>query len=138
MKETSLQKKKRGYIIIEMEMSFGEYIDRLSIQLHKVQKIGIECYPEFIHLIQELLLETPIDNFKEVIKGFRNLYIINGNIWKLESDLRQGKEKKLGLATIGKRAVEIRNYNNTRISEQNRLNKLFGGFLNIKKDHISE
>lgn len=140
MRETSLQENiyKRRYRINKMEMSFGEYIDRLSIQLHKIQKIGLECYPEFIHLIQELLLETPEYNFKEVIKGFRNLYKLNGEIWKLESDLRRGKEKQLGMAVVGKRAIEIRNWNNKRIAEQNRLNKLFGGFLNIKKDHISE
>ena len=121
-----------------MEMSFGEYIDRLSIHLHKIQKIGPECYPEFVHLIQELLLKTPIKNFEEIIKSLRKLYEINGEIWKRESDLRKGKEKKLGLAEIGKRAIQIRDWNNKRIAEQNRINKLFGGFLNIKKDHISE
>ena len=120
-----------------MEMTRGEFIDRLSIQMHKVQKIGPESYPEFVKLTEELLLETPIDKFEENIKTFRELYRINGDIWKLESDLRKGKEKKLGLEEVGRRAILIRNINNKRIAEQNRIVKIFGGFKNIKKDHIS-
>lgn len=119
-------------------MTIGEFIDRISIQLHKVQKIGPESYPEFVKLVEELLLETPSENFEEVIKGLRKLYDINGEIWKLESDLRQGKEKKLGLREVGKRAILIRDKNNKRIAEQNRLIEIFGGFKNIKKDHASE
>ena len=120
-----------------MEMTIGEFLDRISIQIHKVQKIGEESYPEFIKLIEELLLETPVENFEEVIKGIRELYRINGEIWKLESDLRKGKEKKLGLRECGKRAIKIRNWNNKRVAEQNRLVDIFGGFKNIKKDHAA-
>ena len=118
-------------------MTIGEFLDRLSIQIHKVQKIGPECYPEFVKLTEELLLETPADKFEEVIKGIRELYKINGEIWSLESDLRQGKEGKLGLKEVGKRAIQIRDLNNKRIAEQNRLIEIFGGFKNIKKDHAS-
>lgn len=121
-----------------MEMTIGEFLDKISIQLHKVEKIGSESYPEFVKLTEELLLKTPIENFEEVIKGIRKLYKINGEIWGLESDLRKGKEKELGLKEIGKRAILIRNKNNKRIIEQNRLIDIFGGFKNIKKDHISE
>ena len=121
-----------------MEMTIGEFIDRISIQLHKSEKIGEESYPEFVHLTEELLLKTPVENFEEVIKSIRELYQINGEIWKLESDLRQGREGNLGLKEIGKRAIEIRNWNNKRIAEQNRLIDIFGGFKNIKKDHASE
>lgn len=121
-----------------MEMTIGEFIDRLSILTHKVQKIGEECYPEFIHLVEELLLKTPIKGFEKIIKSFRELYRINGEMWSLESDLRKGKEKKLGLREIGKRAIQIRNLNSKRIAEQNRLIEIFGGFKTIKKDHASE
>lgn len=120
-----------------MEMTIGEFLDKISIQLHKVEKIGEESYPEFVKLTEELLLNTPIEKFEEVIKGIRNLYYINGEIWKLESALRKGKEKKLGLREIGKRAIMIRNLNKKRIAEQNRLIGIFGGFRNIKKDHVS-
>ena len=121
-----------------MEMTIGEFTDKISIQLHKVEKIGEKSYPEYIHLTEELLLKTPMKNIEEMVKSIRALYKINGEIWKLESDLRQGKEKKLGLKEIGKRAIEIRNKNHKRIAEQNRLIEICGGFKNIKKDHISE
>jgi hypothetical protein len=59
-------------------------------------------------------------------------------IWSLESDLRKGKEGKMTLREVGKRAIAIRNLNNKRVAEQNRLVEIFGGFKNIKKDHASE
>ena len=118
-------------------MTIGEFIDRISILTHKVQKIGEECYPEFVKLVEELLFKTPVEGFEEIIKSFRELYIINGKIWTLESDLRKGKERKLGLREIGKRAIQIRNWNNKRMAEQNRLIRVFGGFKIIKKDHAS-
>ena len=121
-----------------MIMNIGEFLDRLSILTHKAQKIGEEAYPEFVKVVEEFLLETPSDNFEEVIKGLRELYKINGEIWNLESDLRQGNEKKLGNCEIGKRAIQIRDWNKKRIAEQNRLIDIFGGFKNIKKDHASE
>jgi len=121
-----------------MEMNLGEFLDRLSIQLHKTQKIGEESYPEFMKCIEEFLLKIPKENFEEVIKAFRGLYRINGEIWKLESDIRKGKEKELGLQEVGKRALEIRDWNNKRLKVQNNVIEKFGGFKNIKKDHRSE
>ena len=120
-----------------MEMSIGEFMDKISIQLHKVDKIGEESYPVFVKLTEELLLKTPTEHIEEVIKSLRELHRINGEIWILESDLRRGKEKSLGLKEVGKRAIKIRNWNRKRIAEQNRLIDIFGGFKNIKKDHSS-
>lgn len=121
----------------KMQMYLGEFIDRCSIHLHKAQKIGPRAYPEFVRYIEEFLLEIPIKNFDEIMKGFRELYRINGEIWKLESIIRQGKENKIGIVEVGKRSLEIRGWNTKRIAEQNRLIDLFGGFKNIKKDHVS-
>jgi len=120
-----------------MEMTIGEFLDKISIQLHKVEKIGPEAYPEFVKLTEELLLKTPVENFEEVIKGIRELYRVNGETWKLESDIRKGKEKELGLKEVGKRAIKIRGWNGKRVAEQNRLIEIFGGFKNLKKDHAS-
>lgn len=122
----------------KMDMYIGEYVDRLSIHIHKCQKIGPEAYPEFIKYAEKFFLEINVSDFNEAIKGLRTLYQINGEIWKLESDLRQGKEGKLSLEECGRRAIAIRNWNNKRIAEQDRLIDLFGGFKNIKKDHISQ
>lgn len=122
----------------KMDMYIGEFIDRLSIHIHKAQKIGPKAYPEFVKYVEKFLLEINVSDFNEIIKGLRTLYKINGQIWDLEAELRNGGEKKLGDAEIGKRAIQIRNLNNKRIAEQNRLIDLFGGFKNIKRDHVSE
>lgn len=116
----------------------GEFIDRFSILLLKAQRIGPECYPEFVAFAEDFLLNTPIKNFDEIMKGFRQIYETNKSIWDLEADLRQNKEKSLGLEECGKRAIAIRSLNNKRIAEQNRLIDLFGGFRNIKRNHASE
>lgn len=120
-----------------MEMNLGEFLDRMSIVIHKAQKIGSESYPEFIKFCEEFLLETPTKNFEEIIKALRELYEINGEIWKLESDIRKGKEKELGLQEVGRRALAIRDWNSKRVAVQNKIAKKFGGFKNIKKDHRS-
>lgn len=122
----------------KMQMYLGEFVDRCSIHLLKAQRIGDKAMPEFLRYIEEFLLEVPEKNFEEIIKSFRTLYKINSDIWYLEAELRKGKEGKIGLEETGKRAIEIRDLNSKRISEQNRLIDLFGGFRNIKKNHLSE
>ena len=121
-----------------IRLNIGEFLDRMSISLHKVQKIGQESYPEFIRFCEELLINIPNENFEEIIGGLRELYEVNGEIWNLESDLRKGKERELGLQEVGRRALLIRDWNGKRITIQNKLIEKFGGFKNIKKDHASE
>lgn len=113
-----------------MKQNIGEFLDRTSILLHKCQKIGELSYPEFIRYVEELLLELPEENFPEMIRIFRKLYEINGKMWKLEFDIRMGKEKVLGLEEIGERALQIRHLNNERIETQNEIIKKFGGYTN--------
>ena len=111
-------------------MNLGEFLDRLSIHLHKAEKIGPDSYKEFIFYAQELLLEVEVNDFNKLIKTFRELYKVNGQIWKLESDIRLKKEKQLGIEEVGKRAIAIRNFNNKRITIQNEFIEEFGGHKN--------
>lgn len=63
----------------------------------------------------------------------------NGNIWTLESDIRQGKEGELGLEEVGRRALAIRDLNAGRIKVKNELNEHFKeGFIELKVNHASE
>ena len=61
-----------------MELNLGEFLDKLSILLHKSQKIGSESYPEFVKYAEEFLLKVPQENFEKIIKSLRELYKING------------------------------------------------------------
>lgn len=126
-----LLKDKKWQQTEKMEMYLGEYVDRLSILLHKSQKIGPSSYPEFVRYVQYFLLKVPEENLGNLIRYFRELYYINGEIWKLESDIRLNKEKKLGLEEVGRRAIKIRNWNNKRLLVQNKIISIFGGYKNV-------
>ena len=120
-----------------MKMNIGEVVDRLSILFHKVDKIGDECYEEFYAYAKEVLLNCETDNAKDVIDALRELYKINGLIWALESDIRKGKEGQLGLEEVGRRALEIRNYNQKRVEIKNKIAGELGHFKDVKIDHAS-
>ena len=69
----------------------------------------------------------------------KKLYEVNGKIWDLEADIRKGKEGELGLEEVGRRAIEIRNLNKTRISIKNEITEVTGsGFKDVKVNHASE
>jgi hypothetical protein len=120
-----------------MEMSVGEVIDRLSILFHKVDKIGAECLPEYYSYSKDLLLNIPAKHLTEVIAGLRELHKINGLIWALEADIRKGKEGEMGLEEVGRRALQIRDFNGQRVAIKNDVAKLLGQFGDIKTDHAS-
>jgi uncharacterized protein YdcH (DUF465 family) len=122
-----------------MEMPLPELLDRLAIVRLKAERIkDKEKEKELKFYIKEL------ENYKK--KGFiikdewlESLYDINGKIWDLEADIRKGKEGELGLSEVGKRAIEIRNLNKTRISIKNEITEVTGsGFKDIKINHASE
>ena len=60
-------------------------------------------------------------------------------IWELESELKSGTEHKLSLEEIGRRAIEIRNWNKKRITLKNSMaEKLNCSVREIKQDHLSQ
>ncbi len=67
------------------------------------------------------------------------LCIANIKISILESDIRKGKEKELGLEEVGRRALKIRDINRERVALKNELKEIFkDGFKDIKVKHGSE
>ena len=67
------------------------------------------------------------------------LYKIHAAIWNLESELKSSMEAQLELAGIGRRAIEIRNFNNKRIQLKNAIAEKLGcSVREIKAQHISE
>ena len=67
------------------------------------------------------------------------LYQIHSNIWSLEAELKSGRESSLDLSEIGKRAIEIRNWNNRRVALKNQIAELLECTVReIKKDHLSQ
>lgn len=118
-----------------MKVELGDVLDRLSILIHKCEKINItQSAPEFFQYARELLLECPDVQILDAVRALRELYDTNGRIWSLEADIRSGKEGILGLEEVGRRAIMIREQNKHRIEIKNGLMS----YPEIKKDHASE
>ena len=122
-----------------MEMPLPEVLDRISILRLKIERIGEP------HLIKEIeTYNLALDELKDrniLIddKWLLDLYKINSKIWDLESDIRKGKEGKLGLEEVGRRAIAIRELNKKRVAIKNKIVEETGiGFKDIKMNHASE
>ena len=122
-----------------MEMPLPELLDRLVIVRLKAERIGDKEKEEELEFYNKEL-----ENYRKkglIIKNewLKKLYEVNGKIWDLEADIRKGKEGELGLEEVGRRAIEIRNLNKTRISIKNEITEVTGsGFKDVKVNHASE
>ncbi len=115
-------------------MSIGEVVDRWTISYLKHFRAQIDTHLEC------WACQEHCQNYdQETIKYYFNrLLKINGDIWNLESDIRQGKEGELGFEEVGRRALQIRDFNGIRISLKNELNlQCNEGFQEIKINHAS-
>lgn len=130
-----------------MKMSPGEIIDRYSILKLKLErlprkdksgnstrKIIRKEFKEYEKAIEEFKKE----GIKIKSSWVNKLYKINGKIWDLEADIRQGKEGLLGLEEVGKRAIMMREINKERVATKNLINQECGiGYQEIKINHAT-
>lgn len=116
-----------------MEISIGDIIDRFTICKLKSERGNIDMSEEMGKLSEEINKHSNLETYIE------QLYKINGDIWDLESDIRQGKEDLLGLEEVGRRAIRIREHNNKRIGVKNQINSITKtGFIETKISHASD
>ncbi len=119
-------------------MHLSEVIDRMTIVKLKIERIGEPHLKKEYNEYENALNEFEKKGIKIKDKWFSELYEINKKIWDLESDIRRGKEKELGLEEVGRRAIEIRNINQQRVSIKNQITEETGnGFKDIKMNHAS-
>lgn len=118
-----------------MKMPASEMADRLSIAILKNERTDhdmtheIETYWKYLKARDYSQIEEFVEKLKEV----------NGRIWDLEADIRQGKEAELGLEEVGRRAIKIRGLNKIRVGYKNEMVDLYKeGFTDIKVNHGSE
>lgn len=131
-----------------MNIPPGELADRYSILVLKRQRLepNEDVEREF-HAVLDAVTQEQIPN-SELSK----LFSVNGQIWDLEAEIRQGKEGTLTVSTqvkgalhaelmqlaeIGRRALMIRNLNGTRVQYKNEINARLGGFIEVKGKHAS-
>jgi arginine/lysine/ornithine decarboxylase len=112
-----------------------ELVDRYVIAMLKFNKTQANQEELDFYHAQLCKYDLSIVN-----KELENLHNIHSNIWNLEAELKSGRENKLTLEEIGRRAIEIRNWNNQRISTKNIIAEKLGqgNIKEIKKDHLSE
>ena len=115
-----------------MKMPASEMADRLSIAILKNERTDNDMTDEITAYSSEL-------SSYNVVEFIDKLVEINGKIWDLEADIRQGKEAELGLEEVGRRAIAIRGLNKIRVGYKNEMVEKFGeGFRDIKVNHGSE
>jgi len=121
-----------------MEMPLAEIVDRYTILKLKSQRIDRDTFAKELSVFEAALLEFRDRGFDIKEEWIQALLETNGRIWDLEADIRSGKEGKLGLEEVGRRAIAIRNINNERVAIKNRIAQHSGtGFLEKKVDHAS-
>jgi hypothetical protein len=122
-----------------MKRDAADIIDRWAIAKLKAERIGANEskneYSWFCEGIKELENKYPQitwDTYKQEI------LTIHAKIWDLEGAVRQGKLDN-DLMEVGRRAIQIRDWNKKRITLKNAINATTGeGFQDIKKYHCSE
>ena len=112
-----------------------ELVDRYTIAMLKYNKTQANL-PELDFYCEQLSIYNLTDIDAEIVQ----LYNIHSNIWALEAELKSGLEAQLPLEEIGRRAIEIRNWNNQRVALKNTMAAKLGQghVIEIKRDHISE
>jgi hypothetical protein len=111
-----------------------ELVDRHAISLLKFNKTN--CNRLELDFYNKQLEQYDLEPVKTLIT---ELYTVHSCIWELESELKSGTEQNIDLAEIGRRAIEIRNWNNKRIQIKNNIAEQLGcPVREIKKDHLSE
>jgi len=125
---------RKDYGVVNLKMSVGEILDRYSICLLKTERLQVDISDKMKKIFLDL------DKLPNEIKAYiGELKEINGQIWNLEADLRKGNEAVLGHEEIGRRAIQIRNWNNKRVEVKNKVNStVSSGFIEVKGNHASE
>lgn len=111
-----------------------ELVDRYAIAQLKFERTNANR--EELDFYRDQLTDVDVT---KVANELDELYNIHKSIWDLESELKTGVEHQLPLEEIGRRAIEIRNWNNKRIKLKNLIaDKLGSDVKEIKQDHLSQ
>ena len=118
------------------KQSLGDVIDKLSILIRKVQFGETQAMKELEYL-QIALTNMGYDG--SLIVTIIEVAQANFEIWERENKLRNGGEDEFSLAEIGKRAIEIRDFNRKRVKAKNEINRITElGFREFKVKHRSQ
>jgi hypothetical protein len=127
------------HIDTNVNMSFGDIMDRLSILVLKIEKSSASesTLREFFYLSSKILF-LRAGLARDCLSAFQDLFDVNSAIWCLEGDIRNCALDG-DLIEVGRRAIKIRDKNKERVQIKNKLNMdTATGFPEFKVDHLSE
>jgi len=117
-----------------MKFPVIELVDRLAIAEIKWQRT--QANREELDWYQQQMMQF---DTSLIAKNMQQLQDIHNSIWELEKELKSGQEHNFSLEEIGRRAIEIRNFNNKRIKLKNQMAEILNcPVREIKKEHASE
>lgn len=106
-----------------------ELVDRYTIAQVKYDRTGGANQEELDFYETQMSLLNKLEIREELIA----LKILHNKIWDLEDDFKKCRIDGTDLAEIGRRALEIRDYNNMRVTFKNTIaEKLGSSFREIK------
>jgi len=113
------------------QMPLADILDRMSIAIIKKHVANLDT-------------STEIEDYRAAAEAYKldpdwliKLLVFNALIWSAESDIRKGRDGELGLAEVGRRAIDIRNFNSLRMKVKEEISKRCGERFDVKVDHAS-
>jgi hypothetical protein len=133
-----------------MERDIGDILDRCSIACLKAERISTnESKNEYAEF--SLNMKKLCEDRKDLKAIYELILNVNSNIWKLESELKSGKEilpnptflmdekNSAVLSKIGMITILIRDFNSIRVGLKNLVNLIESqGYQDKKLKHLSE
>jgi len=130
-----------------MEMKESDFLDRFTI-LRMKARFDDAAKRELVQYTQELERMVETERWKVlptvIISAIVQLAEANGKIWLTEAAIRKefpndpSAGTELDLSEIGKRALEIRDYNKLRVEAKKAIDRAFDQIPENKVDHASQ
>ena len=121
---------------IEVPISLGELIDKISILLIKKDKIDdqnklnlVNDELELLNISLSRIIDSNMDRKSEILNLKENLKKINSKLWVIEDKIRDCERNKLFDQTFIDLARSVYFTNDERSKVKNEINKKFGSEL---------
>jgi len=125
--------------MIQIPVSVGELIDKLSILHIKKNKISNTEKLEFINKEFELLynMSSYYLNSEDISKLYHQLVEVNSKLWEIEDELRVIELTKDFNSTFIELARQVYHTNDERFSLKNKINELTNSEVREQKDYVN-
>jgi hypothetical protein len=109
----------------------AEMADRYTIARLKYERIESIEHLQFLEEMDYYYDE--LRKYEDISPFLTKLYLSNGKIWDLETEIRRGALEDKGFAWVGERAIAIRDENRIRVGIKGEIVDHYGeGFKDMK------